>query len=248
MEEEGISLGWNCGPAITAVELGLRKKKEDGYKTCPFDLCVTNYIGVCKCLEDDFKYFCDINYLVLRLEPPMKELLGENQTEGQFWIYNTYYNFAFNHESPGHGNLYISEGWENGMHHFTENKFEKFIERYTRRIENFRNYIKSGSKINFVLLRYNSIPHKLSTIIQHKYPELDFTIYNIINMSQSTIESTKEKTQEGAINFALAYLQYLHVDNEDDEYDRFRKPLALDYFEHFNNDNDLRIRNIMNMI
>ena len=117
-EEIGISLGWKCEAAQYAVDNGFRKLKIHGYKTCPFDIGVTNYIGICKCIEDDFKYFCDPNYLELKLEPQLKKILGDAQTEDQYWIYNTYYNFTFNHESPGHGELYKSENWKNGINHF----------------------------------------------------------------------------------------------------------------------------------
>jgi hypothetical protein len=53
----GISLGWNCYPAMYGVGNNLRGKKENGYKTCPFDECVSNYDGIIKCLNDDFKFF-----------------------------------------------------------------------------------------------------------------------------------------------------------------------------------------------
>ena len=41
----GISLGWNCSLAMWAVENGLRKTKDNGYLTCPFDLMATNFKG-----------------------------------------------------------------------------------------------------------------------------------------------------------------------------------------------------------
>ena len=69
MNSEGISLGWNCSAAQEGLVLNLRKNKNHGYNTCPFDMMITNYIGLCKCIEDDFKYFCDPNYLELR--PPL---------------------------------------------------------------------------------------------------------------------------------------------------------------------------------
>ena len=60
--------------------------------------------------------FLDDKYLVLKDEPfEMKRILGDNQTQNQKWIYNTYYDFAFNHESPGHGRLWESEKWPGGI-------------------------------------------------------------------------------------------------------------------------------------
>ena len=198
MDEVGISLGWRCEAAEIGVQYNLRQIKKDGYKTCPFDLGVTNYIGVCKCIEDDFKYFLDPNYLELRLEPKLKKILGDNQTEDQYWIYNSYYNFAFNHESPGHANLYLHENWKDGINHFVNNNFEKFIERYNNRINNFRYYLSlENIHINFILLRYNALPYKLINIIKEKYPLLNFTIHNIINYSCGSINLPIKKTEEG---------------------------------------------------
>ena len=56
MKREGISLGWNCSAAQEGLYLGLRKGKSDGYNTCPFDMMISNYIGLCECIKDDFKY------------------------------------------------------------------------------------------------------------------------------------------------------------------------------------------------
>ena len=45
----GISLGNVCNSAEFAVANNLRKRKEEGYNTCPFDLMVSNYKGSNKC-------------------------------------------------------------------------------------------------------------------------------------------------------------------------------------------------------
>ena len=48
-----ISLGWNCLPAtIRASNYGYNKS--NGYLTCPFDLGVTPYDGLCNCILDKF--------------------------------------------------------------------------------------------------------------------------------------------------------------------------------------------------
>jgi hypothetical protein len=193
---------------------------------------VGNYIGLCKCIEDDFKYFCDVKYLELKKCPPMKSILGDNQNDDEFWIYNTYYNFAFNHESPGHGKLYLHEHWPNGINHFVENNFEKFIERYNTRIENFRYYIKNCKKINFIIARYNSLPVELLDILNKKYLSLDFEIITLLNISNGTIDGTRNKTLNNAIDFELSYLKYLNIDKEKypQEYNRYFTPL-----QNFNN-------------
>jgi len=61
----GISLGFNCTPAIYGVENNLRKRKADGYLTCPFDKCVSYFPGVVQCIEEDFKDFLNLEYLQL---------------------------------------------------------------------------------------------------------------------------------------------------------------------------------------
>lgn len=214
MTEVGISLGWRCETATEAVRLKLRQIKKQQYNTCPFDLCVTHYDGIIKCLKDDFKHFCDPKYLILRDEPKMIKHFGNSQTENQKWIYNTYYDFAFNHESPGHANLYINEEWPNGKNHFCENNFKKFIERYDNRINNFRNYIKSGNKINFIIHKYNYIPIELKEELKIIYPTLQFTLYNFINYSTSFKTMLLGNTTDDVKNFDIDYLKYLNVTND----------------------------------
>lgn len=169
----GISLGWNCHSAISGVANGLRKRKEDGYKTCPFDIMVTNYVGICECIKDDFKYLCDENYL---------ELIPVSDTEHT--IYNKKYNFAFNHESPGHANLYITEGWEYGINHFVINNYEHLKKRYLKRVNNFREYLSDKDNlIHFIITTWEKNEddlNDLKDILNMKYPNLryQFTILN----------------------------------------------------------------------
>jgi len=161
----GISLGWNCEPAIHGVNMGIRKRREEGYKTCVFDEMVSNYPGIIQCIENDFEGFLDINNLELK-------------NIGEMVIYNKKYNFWFNHESPGHANLYITQNWEHGINHYILNNYQFFIERYQRRIDNFRNYLNSGNHIYFIINRYNTycVEHisQLNETIRRKYPSLSY--------------------------------------------------------------------------
>jgi hypothetical protein len=157
-----ISLGWNCSTTMKGVELGIRDSRKNGYLTCPFDLANTNYLGILFCLKEDFMYFCDPNYIILKEFP-----ITDKYYPGEKLIYNTRYNFIFNHESPGHANLYISENWEHGINHFIENNFQRFIERYSRRISNFRKYITSQKEVVFMITYPNSI-EELQTILKTK--------------------------------------------------------------------------------
>jgi hypothetical protein len=176
MNEEGISLGWNCHSANEAVSLGLRNIKKNGYKTCPFDEMITNYKGIMDCIEDDFEYLCDIKYLELIKIPKESKWLNTNG-DGDIMIYNKKYNFIFNHEAPGHANLFISQKWKKSINHYILNNYEEFINRYKRRIENIKELLNSGKKITFIITRPNTTVFHLSdlnNVIKNKYPLLDF--------------------------------------------------------------------------
>ena len=167
----GISLGMTCDAAIIGVVDKIRAKKEDGYNTCPFDEMLSNYPGLIDCLKDDFKYFCDPDYLILL-----------DTADGKF-IFNTKYRFAFNHESPGHADLYIEQKWPEGINHFVNNNYAHFIKRYTKRIKSFRAYLSNPrNHIGFILQRYNTYQidlNELHVALKMHYPRLQYYV-NII--------------------------------------------------------------------
>jgi hypothetical protein len=166
----GISLGFNCTAAVVGVETGIRKTKHEGYLTCPFDECVTNLKGVIQCLQDDFKYFTDSRYLILK----------QYHVDHQDFIYNTRYNFFFNHESPGHADLYKKQNWSGGINHYILNDFEQFKKRYDRRINNFRTYLRTENvHITFLLSRMNCDTTELQAALHSYHSPLSFTIYNV---------------------------------------------------------------------
>ena len=169
MKPIGISLGMKCDSAVWGVTNGIRDTKENGYKTCPFDEMLTNYPGLIECLKDDFKYFCDPSYLILL-----------DTINGPF-IYNKKYRFVFNHESPGHADLYITQKWPEGKNHFINNNYLHFINRYKQRIQNFRNYLKNPNNyISFILQRYNTYQINLSElrdVLKIHYPNLRYYIH-----------------------------------------------------------------------
>jgi hypothetical protein len=94
-------------------------------------------------------------------------------------IFNEKYNFLFSHESPCF-DFYITENWKNGINHFIIDNFKEFNDRYKRRIQNFKDLITSGKKIDFILQRSfingeNDISLLYKTI-QNKYDFLEFKI------------------------------------------------------------------------
>lgn len=195
----GISLGFNCHPAIYGVENNIRTRKTEGYLTCPFDECNSYFGGVIECIKDDFKDFFNPIYLQL-LEIPFDytiiyinsinkwdiydsnnpEHIGEHYCggfkTGEKIIYNTKYKMMFIHESPDHANLHIIQNWPGGKNHFVNNDFALFKERYKRRINNFMTYLCSNNKINFIVSRYSQDMSILDALLKNKYPTLEYTI------------------------------------------------------------------------
>jgi len=180
---EGISLGWNCYSTSYAVDNGIRKLKANGYKTCVFDTMLSNYDGIVKCIETDFKYFTDPEYLeIIKIPSSSPYLKNENI------LYNKYYKFIFNHESPGHADLYLTERWPGGINHYIHNNYQLFIERYNRRIQNFRDYLNSGSEITFVITYPNDNLEELKNALTNAYPNLKYKIVRLDVQNQQHYE------------------------------------------------------------
>jgi len=175
----GISLGWNCSSAIYGVQNNIREKKENGYKTCPFDEMISNYKGMIQCIEDDFVYFTDPQYLEVKQIPPGLPYIDYNDYCNEI-IVNTKYNFVFNHESPGHPFLPTTQNWQHGKYHYCIENYKYFIERYKRRIEKFRSYLNDPNNIiTFILSRYNTTQNDISelhNVVQKKYPTVEYSV------------------------------------------------------------------------
>jgi hypothetical protein len=188
MSSTSISLGWECGSAWHGIHHGLRVTKEQGYKTCPFDLMNTNYEGVVQCLRDDFKYLCDPDYLkLITLPQDYFKILGYHG--GDKLIVNTKYKFIFTHESPNHGTLHLHENWANGPFTFCENNFKEFIRRYQNRIQNFKEYAESNTHIYFIIAKDKCVGtnSELVNVIREKYPTCHFTLLELDEPDKSTI-------------------------------------------------------------
>lgn len=197
-----ISMGFNCDSASYGVSNGIRTTKNNGYNTCPFDKMLSNFGGIVQCIEDDFKYFFDEKYLTIEYpdnNPP--NLLRYNL------IRNTKYNFIFNHESPGHANLYLVEKWPGGKNHFISDNFKNFKTRYESRINNFRNYLKDpNNKITFIISTWNKTDNDmipLKNALKIRYPHLSYTF--------KILDCKKGK------DFFVTHLRLMKVDEDDPE-------------------------------
>jgi len=163
MKKVGISLGRSCLPAAWGVHWNYRDTKENGYTTCPFDMMITNYKGIVKCIAEDFVNYTNPSFLTY-------------DREG---IYNSYYDFVFTHEAPGHADLYITENWKGGINHFIDNNYEKLTERYDARINNIRKYLHGNNDITFILQLDDSnydIDCKELKDVLLKYPTISYKI------------------------------------------------------------------------
>lgn len=171
----GISLGYNCRPASIGVDRAWRSSKANGYKTCPFDLCISPFEGMVECIRDDFKDLCNPKYLRLQTVPAA---VLESATDEEL-IYNTKYSLVFLHESPGHANLYQTEQWPNGRYHWVNDNWKAFCERYSRRIDNFRMYLRSGTPIRFILASHSPALDTLHHALQSSYPGLVYALTDV---------------------------------------------------------------------
>ena len=159
-----ISLGWRCDSSVIINKKYNVQKKQHVVNV--FDSMISNLDGIIKCFENNFQYFCDSNYLVYT---------------GKGYIKNSFYKFMFNYETPGHADLHLKEGWPgNDKNYFIKDNFKMFIDRYNRRISNFKNYIKENDHIIFILQmvkinQENSLLLKLKKILKKKYPKKIFS-------------------------------------------------------------------------
>jgi hypothetical protein len=173
-KKTAISLGNECGSAQYGVTHKLRPTREDGYKTCPFDLMVTNVDGIIECLNTDFRDFCNPNFLKVKQRPEVPDHI----------ILHEKYKFEFNHESPYHADLHVHQNWPTPFH-FVNDNFKYFIERYEKRVSNFRFYCESGYYVTFILQAFSGpsfsdeLMNRLHAAIKNRYPNLKYKIINI---------------------------------------------------------------------
>ncbi len=88
------------------------------------------------------------------------------------------YCMIFNHEGSTHSHMFI-EG-KNDDEYYIRNNFEKFRERYTNRINNFRNYINSSDEIVLIFSRYPDDTHTdndILSLFNYCYPGKTFLLY-----------------------------------------------------------------------
>ena len=165
-----ISIGNNCNSRLF-LKNKLKITRENGYKTCPFDLCITSFESLYNCIETDFQYFFDNLHLIYGTNA--KGLRDSSCGKGEKDLTNSY-KMIFNHESTTHSHLF-KEG-KNDDEYYIKNNFEEFKKRYIQRINNFKNYIIENDKITLIyhnnkknLKLQNKKLQKLLNLFHEKY-------------------------------------------------------------------------------
>lgn len=166
-----ISLGVNCGPRMHIKNMGY--SRASGYKTCPFDLCITPFPALQKCMETDFvQFFEDLRLIPGGNASGNRSLCGE----GGFNITNAY-GMTFNHEGSTHSHLF--KDGQNDDEFYIRNNFAEFKKRYQVRINNFKEYIDCSDEITFVFSKYPGIDSNenldhICKIFSARYPKKTF--------------------------------------------------------------------------
>ena len=139
------SIGKNCDSRIYMKNV-LNISKKGGYKTCPFDLCMTSLESLLKTISDNFKTF----YTDLHLIQGKNAEVGirpKTASEGNKLITNIH-NLVFNHESPTNSHLF--RDGTNDDFYFIRNNFLHLRELYNARIFNFNSYIINNKYITLI--------------------------------------------------------------------------------------------------
>lgn len=161
-----ISLGYNCCPRIF-IKNKYNLSKEIGYKTCPFDLCITNFYSLLDTLDYNFKnFFEDLKVIPWGNADGIRDLAGIGKTA----ITNKS-KIIFNHEGGSHSHLF-KEG-RNDDNFYIRNNFKEFKKRYNNRINNFKNYLSENDKITFIYKINDSFnKEKIENIIKKHYKNI----------------------------------------------------------------------------
>lgn len=201
-----VSLGCTCWQAQALRLIKAHSLRDAAF---PFDwLLSLNNDGLVKCLNEDFEHFLDESCFV--------RYGGSN-------LENTRYNFKFTHEWPFRK--------PNTMEDYYIKQMSYIKEKYTRRINRFRNLKHYKGKIFFVRCfqtdpTFKGEPgwntqnaHNLKNALQRFFPESDFTLV-VVSCTENdvpeieSIEGVKEYkitnlTADGFLSYTAMYKDLL---------------------------------------
>jgi hypothetical protein len=172
-----ISIGCQCSPRIYITDK-LKLTKNKGYRSCPFDLCVTPYQALYDCLKTDFLHFFDDLHLV-----PGGNAEGDRSECGKgLQNIKNKYGMMFNHESPTHSHLF--RDGKNDDDFYIRDDFSEFKKRYKARIDNFYKHIEENDEIILIHRFFKGICEvadleAICNILREKYPTKRFTYKRI---------------------------------------------------------------------
>lgn len=175
-----VCLGEYCLPRVITTFSGLKKRKIEGEKSCPFDLAFCwDFNGILDILEDDFLHFFEnIEYDYFLNENIKVELnkIFTTKLTAKVWKHEKS-GIIFNHEN------------------YTDKDF--FIERYQKRINNLYEYLSNQDEALYLLIAsFNPISElqisRLNKIIGKYHPNRHYNI--LINQSSNSINIDIDNT------------------------------------------------------
>lgn len=167
-----LSIGCQCNPRMY-IKNTLNLSKIGGYKSGPFDLCITPFDSLCECLKTNFKHFFDDLHTISGVNSD-----GDRSMCGPGLLNITnYYGMTFNYEGATHSHLFTES--KNDDEFYIRNDFYEFKKRYSSRIKNFIDYIENNNEITLVHSLYPGICDerdlsKIRDILEEKYPGKEF--------------------------------------------------------------------------
>lgn len=167
-----ISIGTNCSPRGYIKE-HYNLSKSNGYKSCPFDLCITKYDSLYDCIDTDFIDFFKHLKIIPWGYAEGTRLHYDNPT-----CITNKYGIIFNHEGSAHSHLF--KDGKDDDEFFIRNDFEEFKKRYSKRIENFKLYLNDYKDIVFVCTHLPDDDNsKLKDLLSRKYVDKIFSFIYI---------------------------------------------------------------------
>ena len=152
-----ISLGWNCLSRAIPTQWGLKPNKEQGEKSCPFDLSMHNIKGIIYNLDTGFKDY----YETLR-------------KESNNWWYNDLFKIIYNHDDTITSTEEFKERYNNRIANFKEAlSFSNEIIFIYNTKDNLSDTIEDLHNLNTVLNKLKNGKYKLFILAADK-KYLDF--------------------------------------------------------------------------
>lgn len=205
-----LSLGENCFPRRFIDMYSLSKKS---IIPGPFDNGGHPYDAICTLLENDFYQYTDrVIYDYKNFKPPRYRSL--------------IYNIEWGHENDSKKNM--------------SERIDEFKAIVNVRVNMFKHWLKIYKRINFVMGFEWPKPDpifdssRIVSVLNKKYPELDYKIFIVYNRHKNRVEKINGKTKY--INIPLVYTEEFEKEfsltklpNDHKFYYYFNSPHSADY-------------------